>query len=193
MKIKSNNLIKINFICPNSISYFYSSVKPWNIKLLLSHSLSISNINVRIFLVGYHWRNIGLSIDGVFILKQRIGVANSALVDSVCEIHFAIVQVYPTSGRLLSTVIVQAVNYWISIWNIPVVGLLIVHHLGFFIILCHFKQLFFLLKFFVVFLEPINNPSVLFFSLHVLFFHFLKSLELRVFKICSRLISLPDF
>lgn len=97
--------------------------------------------------------------------------------------HFAAVQVDSASTGVVATVVVKAIDDRVSFRGVFVVGLRL--GFGLFVVVGDFDDLFLLLEFFVVSLQFFDQFSVFFLAFHVLFFDFLKLLELIVFDIAG--------
>ena len=69
----------------------------WTIAVLFGNCRIVHN----------HWRDIGFSVDNIFILTQSTHVAHPALVKSITQ--FTAVQVNPAPTRIMSAIIVQSI------------------------------------------------------------------------------------
>lgn len=165
------------------------SIESRNVKILLSH-LCISYIHVCILFVWNHWWYSVFSVYDIFVLHQGTVVAGSALIESICKVHLATVQIHSALASLMSAAIIKSIDNWVSFRNVSVIILPVSHHLWFVKVLCCLKKLFFILQFSIFFFQSINYFSILLLSLQILLFHLLQLLKLWVFIIVSRLITL---
>ena len=121
----------------------------------------------------HHRRHIRFSVYNVPILPQSTYIAHPALVEPIS--HFATVQVYSTLASIVSTLIVQSVYDWISLWGLFVV---MGHHFRLFIVVSNLKNFLLLFQLLDIFFQLFDEFYILFFPIIVIFLDFLQLLEL---------------